>query len=243
MKFGKTLRESIYEPWKEHYIDYAKLKSLLREDKVDDEDEHPWTEQDEAAFSEELITKQLEKVSRFQEDTFHSLKDRVNAAFDALKELAPLQPPDAPSAGESPSQLRPKSSSIHKERLKEIKKELDGIIHDIRELKKFTSINYTGFHKIVKKHDRKRGKWYKVRPLMQVSMSNRPFTSEPTYSPLLKKLSIMYFIIRQHLEDGEPGYPTEPVDLENEGEVHNGERYTAHKCRCSTVLVGRLGWY
>ena len=229
MKFGKTLRDSIYDQWKEHYIDYAKLKSLLREDKVDDEDEHTWTEQDEAVFSEELITKQLEKVTRFQEGTFHSLKDRVNAVFETLKELAPSQPPEPP--GENPSHPRPKSGSIHKERLKDIVKELDSITHDIRELKKFTSINYTGFNKIVKKHDRKRGARYKVRPLMQVSMSNRPFTSEPAYSPLLKKLSIMYFIIRQNLEDGETSHPVEPVDLENEGEVHNGERYTAHKCR------------
>jgi SPX domain protein involved in polyphosphate accumulation len=233
MKFGKTLQESVYEPWKAHYIDYAKLKSLLREDKVDDEDQN-WTEQDEAVFSEELITKQLENVTTFQEDTFHSLKGRVNAAFDTLKELAPAQPPEPETTtaedGKSPPRPRSKSSSIHKERLKEIEKELDSITRDIRELKKFTSFNYTGFTKIAKKHDRKRGNRYKVRPLMQVSMSNRPFTSEPAYSPLLRKLSVMYFIIRQHLEDGETG-PLEPVDLENEGEVHNGERYTAHKCK------------
>ncbi|CRK18447.1 hypothetical protein BN1708_012347 [Verticillium longisporum] len=38
MRFGKTLRESVYAPWKDKYIDYAKLKSLLREDKYEDED-------------------------------------------------------------------------------------------------------------------------------------------------------------------------------------------------------------
>ena len=53
MKFGQTLKKSIYKPWEASYIDYGKLKQLLREDNVDDND--GWTEDDEGAFVEELI--------------------------------------------------------------------------------------------------------------------------------------------------------------------------------------------
>ena len=214
MKFGKTLRESIYGPWKDQYIDYDKLKSLLRERSDDDAQ---WTEDDEQRFCDEMFNVQLEKVTRFQETKFSSIRDRVNTAFDTLREHAPKE--------------KQETSAAQKERLREVKDELDSITKDVNALKKFTSINYTGFQKIVKKHDRKRGGRYKVKPMMQVTMSNRPFTKEAAYAPLLKKLSIMYFIIRQHLEeDGSGKVPLEPVDLENDGEVHNGERYTAYKC-------------
>lgn len=215
MKFGKTLRESIYAPWKDDYIDYNKLKSLLRE-RTDDDDVQ-WTEDDENRFCEEMFNVQLEKVTRFQESTFASIRDRVNSAFDKIRDLAPKE--------------KQETSAAQKDKMREVEKELDELTRDVRELKSFTRINYTGFQKIAKKHDRKRGGRYRVRPMMQVTMSNRPFTTETSYSPLLKKLSIMYFIIRQHLdEDGSGKVPVEPVDLENNEEIQNGERYTAYKC-------------
>ena len=89
MKFGKTLRESVYGPWKDKYIDYDKLKTLLRE--RSDEDDVEWTEDDEKRFCDEMFNVQLEKVTRFQETTFTSIRDRVNAAFDMLEEMAPRE--------------------------------------------------------------------------------------------------------------------------------------------------------
>jgi SPX domain protein involved in polyphosphate accumulation len=215
MRFGKTLRESIYAPWKDQYIDYPKLKSLLREDKYED-DEVPWTEDDENRFCDEIFNVQLEKVAEFQGETVKSLKDRVDAAFEKLKDLAPVE---GKPEGE-----------ITTARLRELEAELDAITKELKELKKYSNVNYTGFLKIVKKHDRKRGDRYKVRPMMQLSLSKRPFNSEQGYSPLLNKLSLMYFAIRQHLEEPGQAEPA-PLDLDSQGETHNGERYTAHKCR------------
>ncbi|KAF5655515.1 polyphosphate synthetase [Fusarium sp. NRRL 25303] len=218
MRFGRTLRESIYPPWKDKYIDYAKLKSLLREDVADD-DNQPWTEEDETRFCEEIFNNQLEKVAQFQEQRFNALKERVDVAFDKLKELAPVESSEDDGA--------PQKGEISASRLRTLESELDEITNEVRELKKYSNINYTGFLKIIKKHDRKRGDRYKVRPMMQLSLSQRPFNSETGYSPLLNKLSIMYFAIRQQLEDGGEQLP--PLDLESQGETHNGERYTAHK--------------
>jgi SPX domain protein involved in polyphosphate accumulation/uncharacterized membrane protein YidH (DUF202 family) len=215
MRFGKTLRQSIYPPWKDQYIDYAKLKSLLREDRSDDDDA-PWTEEDENRFCDEIFNTQLEKVAKFQEDTVNKLRERVDACFEKLKTLSG---PDENT-----------KSDISPERLKEFETELDQITNEVKELKKYSNINYTGFLKIVKKHDRKRGERYRIRPMMQVSLSKRPFNSEQGYSPLLNKLSYMYFAIRQHLEEEGPA-DVHPIDLDlaSQPTTYNGEKYTAHK--------------
>lgn len=219
MRFGKTLRLATYAPWKGEYIDYAKLKSLLHEDKFDD-DSVPWTEDDENRFCEEIFNVQLEKVARFQQEQVDSLKRRADVVFEKLKEFAPAE-------GSSTKEATARGDA-DVAKLRALEKELDDITNGVRELKKYSSINYTGFLKIVKKHDRKRGDRYKVRPMMQLSLAQRPFNSEQGYSPLLNKLSIMYFAIRQQLEIG-----AAPLDLDNEGETQNGERYTAHKCKAS----------
>jgi SPX domain protein involved in polyphosphate accumulation len=217
MRFGRTLRQSTYPPWKDQYIDYAKLKSLLREDRFDDDDV-PWTEDDESRFCDEIFNVQLEKVAKFQEDAFNGLRERIDASFEKLKRLAP-------------EHGQPEASGPA-DKLKELETELDKITNEVKELKKYSSINYTGFLKIVKKHDRKRGDNYKVRPMMQLSLNKRPFNSEQGYSPLLNKLSIMYFVVRQQLEKG--GAAAQLLDLDVQEETHRGERYTAHKCKPPT---------
>ncbi|KAG6013518.1 hypothetical protein E4U54_006632 [Claviceps lovelessii] len=242
MRFGKTLRMAEYAPWKGKYIDYAKLKSLLHEDKFDD-DSVPWTEDDENRFCDEIFNVQLEKVARFQQEQVDALKHRADVVFEKLKEFAP--PPaaegsnkdkDAAAATATAAAAAAAAASASAAtatargdaevaKLKTLEKELDDITNEVKELKKYSSINYTGFLKIVKKHDRKRGDRYKVRPMMQLSLAQRPFNSEQGYSPLLNKLSIMYFAIRQQLEVEQLA----PLDLDNEGETQNGERYTAHK--------------
>ncbi|KYK61163.1 SPX domain-containing protein [Drechmeria coniospora] len=220
MRFGRTLRAAVYEPWKDNYIDYAKLKGLLHEDNVDDEGVVPWTEEDENRFCDEIFNVQLEKVAQFQQERVDALKVRADAAFEKLRELTPAVGeghgvgPDASTANE-----------IQAPGLRELERSLDEITNEVKELKKYSNINYTGFLKMVKKHDRKRGDRYKIRPMMQLSLAQRPFNSEQGYSPLLNKLSIMYFAIRQQLEGGEQP----ALDLESQGEMHNGEKYTAHK--------------
>ncbi|EGS23167.1 uncharacterized protein CTHT_0008280 [Thermochaetoides thermophila DSM 1495] len=260
MRFGKTLKQSMYGPWKDQYIDYALLKSILREDRPDDEDE-PWTEDDENRFCDEVFNIQLEKVAKFQADKVEDLRRRVDDAFARLKELPSSrgggaetekhhkEQRDREGEGEEEGGGRDKGkgrdegeaeeeapkprkkSDAEIQRLRDLEAELDSITNEVKELKKYSSLNYTGFLKIVKKHDRKRGDRYKIRPLMQLSLAKRPFNSEQAYSPLLTKLSLMYFAIRQQLEDepsaGPESFP--PADPDSQSETHNGERYTAHK--------------
>ncbi|EPE08820.1 vacuolar transporter chaperone 2 [Ophiostoma piceae UAMH 11346] len=236
MRFGKTLRESIYPPWKAAYIDYSKLKMLLRDDEGAGSDteggESGWTEDDENRFCDEIFNVQLEKVARFQEEQSNLLRERADASFEKLRELTPGEKGSVSAKSESDEGKDSKDkgkekSEITVQRVREIEAELDSITNELRQLKRYSTINYTGFLKIVKKHDRKRGNHYRVRPMMQVSLARRPFNSEAGYSPLLAKLSLMYEAVHQYLNPDEAALP---VDLETQPETkHNGERYLASK--------------
>ena len=82
MRYGRTLQQSIYAPWKDKYIDYAKLKKLLRDDESAPNSPatntpNQWTDEDESAFVDELVNVQLEKVHQFHKDTYEKLRDRT----------------------------------------------------------------------------------------------------------------------------------------------------------------------
>lgn len=226
MRFGQTLANSVHEPWKDQYLDYAKLKRLLREDGTGD-DNKPWTEDDESRFCEEILNTQLGKVAAFQESTFQKLEERANNVSDRLKDLAPEGTENADTA-----------------KFKEIEDELDSITNEANQLKKYSALNYTGFLKIVKKHDRKRGNKYKVRPMLQINLSKRPFNSEQAYTPMINKLSVMYFIVRQNLENkagkGQPGTgetkTSTTVDVPLLPHPQNREKYMAYKCEISGTI-------
>lgn len=93
MQFGRRLRLSVYKPWQPHYLDYAKLKRLLREDELDsgdsitagDEQARTWTEEDESTFVEELLNVQLEKVNTFHTETIEQLRERTSECETKLE--------------------------------------------------------------------------------------------------------------------------------------------------------------
>lgn len=178
MHFSRTLKNSKYAPWKSNYIDYAKLKQLLREDGPQEE-EKKWTEDDEGQFVEQLINVQLEKVNAFQVETYKTLRERTSECESKLERVTEAEKQDQQASHEGK-----KKDEEDQKTLREVLKELDDITEEVNELEKYSRINYTGFLKAAKKHDRKRGSSYKVRPLLQVRLAALPFNSED-YSPLL----------------------------------------------------------
>ena len=198
MRFGRTLRNSIYEPWAPNYIDYAKLKQLLREDDPSEEEGRGWTEDDVGKFVEELVNVQLEKVNAFQAETYKSLRERTSDCEARLEKEAGSKTEGSDTSGQVDDQDKKqaeKQSGKSQEdgELQQVLRELDGITKEIGELEKYSRINYTGFLKAVKKHDRRRGSKYKVRPLVQVRLAALPFNSED-YSPLLYRYVAPYSI-------------------------------------------------
>lgn len=182
MRFGQQLSASIYKPWRDKYIDYARLKKLLREDEA--ETDAVWTEDDEENFVNELTNVELEKVNKHQADTAKDLEKQLKACEEKLQ---PIAVQDGPPAG------------VGKAIAENAIKELDKISDEITELKRYSRINYAGFLKAAKKHDRKRGTKYRARPMLQVRLSQLPFNSED-YSPLLYRLSTLYSFARQTIE-------------------------------------------
>lgn len=203
MRFGKTLKTSVYPPWRGKYIDYHKLKVLLREQDVtgdgsDSEGSSQWTEEDEEAFVQELINVQLDKVNAFQAETSQQLRERTSACETKLRPLAPTTDQETPTIDEH------ERRTIASDALQE----LDSITNEVSQLEKYSRVNFTGFLKAAKKHDRKRGARYRVRPLLQVRLSQLPFNTED-YSPLVRRLSVMYSFVREVLSHGS----VEPQDF------------------------------
>ncbi|KAL1584697.1 hypothetical protein WHR41_06947 [Cladosporium halotolerans] len=251
MRFGRTLEKSIYPPWRDNYINYGKLKKLLREDdsansSPDRQASDRWTEDDEGAFVDELVNNQLEQVHAFHKDTYEKLTDRTakcEARLDSIAILDKGPSEDKQQNGEGSNGKKPvPSEEERKNILKEVLGQLDEITKETNELEKYARINYAGFLKAAKKHDRKRGHAYRVRPLLQVRLAALPFNKED-YNPLLYRLSAMYSFVRQHLEGVEPHRG--PSMSEN---GPGKEEYTSHKfwvhpenlLEVKTVILRRL---
>lgn len=217
MRFGKTLRNTVYGPWAGKYIDYHKLKLLLREHDVkgddSDSEDSEWTEQDEEAFVQELVNVQLDKVHAFQVETSQQLRERTSACEAKLRPLAPDTEQEAAGIEDDDERKSLAADVLH---------ELDSITKEVTELEKYSRINFTGFLKAAKKHDRKRGARYRVKPLLQVRLSQLPFNSED-YFPLVRRLSVMYSFVREVLSRG----VVEPQDKRESG--FGRDTYSSYK--------------
>lgn len=235
MRFGTTLRRNTYPPWRQHYVDYDKLKKLLKDTEggSQDGDDEEWTAEDESAFVDELMNVQLQKVHKFQTQTSQSLRDRTTAIEKKLEPLAvgiKSEEGKDKKEGEGNGKQKADIPSQEKERLlKEAREELDTITKEVNELEKFSRINYTAFYKATKKHDRKRGQSYRLRPFLETRLAAHPLNSED-YSPLLFRLSAMYSFVRQSLE----GKSQEALSFADSST--DGEGFTSHKCMSPTEL-------
>jgi SPX domain protein involved in polyphosphate accumulation len=233
MKFGTTLRKSIYAPWKDKYIDYDKLKKLLK----DNEDDDSWTSDDEEAFAHELANVQLEKVHGFIREVSQKLRDRTSTCEKKLEPLAVgLQHENGDDgkdgkgeglfAQASDAPEKPELSKADREKLlKEVLKELDSITKETKELESFSRLNFTAFIKATKKHDKLRGASYKLRPFIDARMAKHPLHTEDA-SPLLYRLSALYSFVRQSLD----GKAKESMSFSEES--NTGEGFRSHKCTC-----------
>lgn len=233
MRFGSTLRKAIYPPWRASYIDYDKLKKLLKENESDNGEDDTWTSDDESAFVDELVNVQLEKVHQFQTEMSQKLRDRTTACEKKLEPLAVGIKAEKGAAKENgegngkqkeDGEKKPEVKPEEREKLlKETLEELDQITKETNELEKYSRINYTAFFKATKKHDRIRGDSYKLRPFLESRLTALPLNTED-YSPLLYRLSAMYSFVRQSLE----GKAQEALSFGEE--LSGGDSFTSHKC-------------
>ncbi|GAV26914.1 hypothetical protein PMKS-000375 [Pichia membranifaciens] len=184
MLFGVKLQNEIYTPWAKHYIDYDQLKRLLKENVVNQLDPSSgWSEKDEALFAETL-DKELEKVYSFQVSTYKQLDSEISKLeLKSEKYLELLEQNQNDASFDAAA----------------FQKKLEELLSLANELDHFARLNFTGFIKIVKKHDRLH-KGYSVKALLSVRMKDLPLNniSEDT-SPYLFRISTLYSFIRDQL--------------------------------------------
>ncbi|ODQ66918.1 SPX-domain-containing protein [Nadsonia fulvescens var. elongata DSM 6958] len=185
MKFGQQLKSSLIKNYYYYYISYDDLKDALKAGLAKNES---WSEREEETFVTMLET-ELDKVYTFQKvkasEILRRIKDserEVNSVVQALADATDAQ-------GSVNADL---AQDLEQE-FEELEEELSDIIADVHDLAKFTRLNYTGFQKIIKKHDKQTG-WV-LKPIFSARLNAKPFFKD-NYDILVVKLSKLYDLVR-----------------------------------------------
>jgi len=133
-RFGQQLKQSLNKEWIFYYIDYEGLKNALRVHQT-------WDEKSEQSFVEQL-EKELDKVYTFQRVKSEEIIRRIAASEKEVN--------DAVARAQ---QAQSQNNDGFEEDFDLLEEDLSDIIADVHDLAKFTQLNYTGFQKIIKKHD------------------------------------------------------------------------------------------
>lgn len=161
MKFGEQLDSSKIKEYEWFYIEYNGLKSLLKTASGPPIEEPPaepaaegskkpkrakiqsrqWTEGDEDRFLRQL-DEELEKVYNKTRVKTTEIQRSIQVEDRAVNRLVARMMERGP-AEQGPGE----------EEFMEREDSLSDIIADVHDLAKFVQVNYTGFYKIIKKHD------------------------------------------------------------------------------------------
>ncbi|KAI0022984.1 SPX-domain-containing protein [Xylariomycetidae sp. FL0641] len=204
MKFGEQLRSSIIPEYRWYYIDYDGLKTDLKGASgplVDAADSHnaplsstpqqnnhgkapqrkEWTEEDESRFIDKLYA-ELEKVYTKTKVKQSEIERRIAVSDREVNEVvAKTRERDLSEQGPA------------EEDFIVLEEDVSDIIADVHDLAKFVQVNYTGFYKIIKKHD-KMTDWH-LRPSFDAALKKKPFYNEDFNAEVLK-LSKLYNLVR-----------------------------------------------
>lgn len=179
MKFGEHLRKALIKNYSFYYIDYDDLKHQLK--KHLKENDYEWTDEFEEEFLAALEA-ELDKVYLFTKVKNTEVNRRIELAEKYVHEVVDaLQNPDT------------KTKKPLEQDFEDLEEDLSDIIADVHDLAKFTRLNYTGFQKILKKHDKTTG--YSLKPIFQVRLNAKPFYKD-NYDNLIVKLSKLYDLVR-----------------------------------------------
>ena len=146
MKFGQQLRSSVIREYQWYYIDYDDLKNELKNatgppKHGSDDTSREWTEDDETRFVGKLET-ELEKVHTKQQVKALEISRRIIVSEREVRDVV-NRLNERGLDGDGPSE----------EEFLLLEEDLSDIIADVHDLAKFVQLNYTGFSKIIKKHD------------------------------------------------------------------------------------------
>jgi SPX domain protein involved in polyphosphate accumulation len=154
MKFGEQLRTSIIKDYQWYYINYDELKMQLKTEYVTPPTKanpHPkrkeWTEEDEGKFIDHM-EEELDKVHTKQKVKAIEIGRRIAASEKEVNDVVSRLDSRGPVRGSEQNDDAPTE-----EEFMMLDEDLSDIIADVHDLAKFVQLNYTGFQKIIKKHD------------------------------------------------------------------------------------------
>ncbi|CAJ0761871.1 8730_t:CDS:10 [Entrophospora sp. SA101] len=191
----------ITKKWTYFYLAYDELKHELKTRTRLENGQ--WCEDDETAFVE-LLEKELDKVYEFQKVKSGEINRRILHSEKEIKDIIEL------------------GSAAKEENYTLLDTELSMIIADVHDLAKFTRLNYTGFLKIIKKHD-KQTRWV-LKPMFMVRLNAKPFYKE-NYDALIVKLSRLYDIVRTR---GNPTKGDSSAGGQQQNFVRSTTKYWVH---------------
>ncbi|KAG1141027.1 hypothetical protein G6F37_006481 [Rhizopus arrhizus] len=197
MKFSEHLQKEIFPPWKLSYLSYDQLKKDLKSRQLD----HPWNQQDEDLFIKTLEN-ELDKVYDFITAKLGEVESQISYCERTIQ-----------SFSSNPTWSSDQNWILMEDALTEL-------LFDINDLAKFTRLNYVGFQKILKKHDKHTGL-----DLQQA------FVSRLRSRPLDKQRFDIAIVFISHLHDlckrrGEPRERGSP--FEETEELEEAARYWIH---------------
>ncbi|KAF8525948.1 SPX-domain-containing protein [Hysterangium stoloniferum] len=223
MKFGQKITEDMYGEWKEQYLDYNGLKTDLKKGTT----RRFWSARDEFEFTKKL-ERELEKIYNFQTAKAKELAQRIENAELEVKRLVESfehdeQEHDNQEANGNeirPSHLEEARDENYGEydhmddesddafsfedRFRQLEEEVAILVADVHDLALYTKLCFTGFIKIVKKHDKQTG--LSLRPTFVADfLEKRPFYRY-NWDSLIVKLSKLYDLVRTrgHPVKGDP---------------------------------------
>ena len=185
-RFGQQLRSSLIKDYYWHYIAYDDLKDALKTEYVtaptkdNPKPARKWTEDDEKAFVAQLEG-ELDKVFTFQRLKSDEIVRRIKASE---KEVHQVLDEGVETVADEDDR---------EEDFLLLEADLSDIIADVHDLAKFGQLNYTGFLKIIKKHD-KQTEW-QLRPSFMTRLKAKPFFKED-YDQYIVNLSKLYDLVR-----------------------------------------------
>lgn len=154
------MRTSLLKDYYYYYIAYEDLKAALKtpyEHAPTPEDPHPkrrpWNEDDEKAFVAKLEG-ELDKVWTFQRVKSGEIVRRIQASEKEVNEVVGRLERRGPRRSIQAGTGAAEDDDVPTEDdFMLLEEDLSDIIADVHDLAKFTQLNYTGFQKIIKKHD------------------------------------------------------------------------------------------
>lgn len=178
MKFGQHLRNELIKDYSYYYISYDDLKYQMKKRLKSSDDQ--WNGEYEEEFLSSLEN-ELDKVYSFTKvkntEVRRRIKDLEKYVYEVVEALKDPQ----------------NSNKPQEQDFEDLEGELSDVIADVHDLARFTRLNYIGFQKILKKHDKMTK--FTLKPIFLARLNSKAFYKD-NYDTLIVKLSKLYDMVR-----------------------------------------------